>query len=131
MRNAMQQYQNINNQTDVANADPHRLTQLLLEGALRRIAEAKGYLQRDQQAQLGEALGKALGLISGLQAALNREVGGDIAANLYDLYDYMARRLVKVHIDKNDDALVEVGSLLTEIKTGWEGIRAEYVTSQA
>lgn len=131
MRNAMQQYQNIHNQTDVAGADPHRLTQLLLEGALRRIAEAKGYLQRGQQAQLGEALGKALGIISGLQAALNREAGGDIAANLYDLYDYMARRLIKVHIDKNDDALVEVASLLTEIKTGWEGIREEYVNLPA
>ena len=131
MRNAMQQYQNINNQTDVAGADPHRLTQLLLEGALKRIAEAKGFLQRGQPAQLGEALGKALGIISGLQAALNREAGGEIANNLYDLYDYMARRLVKVHVDKNDEALVEVASLLTEIKTGWEGIRAEYVNSAA
>lgn len=131
MRNAMQQYQNVNNQTDVAGADQHRLTQLLFEGALQRIAEAKGHLQRGQQAQLGEALGKALGIISGLQAALNREAGGEIAANLYDLYDYMARRLVKVHVDKTDDALVEVATLLTEIKTAWEGIRAEYLGSAA
>ena len=131
MRNAMQQYQTVNNQTVTASADPHQLTQLLFEGALQRIAEAKGHLQRGQHGKLGEALGKALGIISGLQAAVNREAGGEIAANLYDLYDYMARRLVKVHVDKTDDALVEVAVLLTEIKTGWEGIRAEYLKSAA
>ncbi len=131
MRNAMQQYQNVNNQTVVASADPHRLTQLLFEGALQRIAEAKGHLQRGQHAKLGEALGKALGIISGLQAALNREAGGEVAANLYDLYDYMARTLVKVHVEKNDDALVEVAALLTEIKTAWDGIRTEYLSSAA
>ncbi len=131
MRNAMQQYQNVNNQTVVAGADPHRLTQLLFEGALQRIAEAKGHQQRGQHGKLGEALGKALGIISGLQAALNREAGGEIAANLYDLYDYMARRLVKVHVDKTDEALVEVAALLTEIKTAWDGIRTEYTSSAA
>ncbi len=131
MRNAMQQYQTVNNQTVVAGADQHRLTQLLFEGALQRIAEAKGNLHRGEHARLGEAIGKALGIISGLQAALNREAGGEIAANLYDLYDYMARKLIKVHVDKTDDALVEVAALLTEIKTAWEGIRAEYLSSAA
>ena len=131
MRNAMQQYQTVSNQTVVAGADQHRLTQLLFEGALQRIAEAKGHLQRGQHGKLGEALGKALGIISGLQAALDREAGGEIAANLYELYDYMARRLVKVHVDKNDAALVEVASLLIEIKTAWDGIRPEYLSSAA
>lgn len=125
MHNAMQQYTHVNKETDVAGADPHRLIQLLFEGGLQRIAEARGHLQRGDSARLGESLGKALGIISGLQASLNREAGGEIAANLHDLYDYMARRLLKVHVDKTDAALVEVSGLLMEIKTAWEGIRPE------
>jgi flagellar protein FliS len=124
-KSALSQYQQINVQTGIVDADPHRLIQLLLEGAIDRIAQAKGALGAGDTAAMGEALGKALGIISGLQGCLNKDDGGEIAANLDRLYDYMMLRLMDVHGRREASPLDEVGSLLGTIKDGWEGIREQ------
>ena len=122
-KTALSQYQQINTQTGIVDADPHRLIQLLLDGALDRIAQAKGALASGDVAAMGEALGKAVGIITGLQGCLDRERGGEIAANLDRLYDYMTVRLLAVHTERGPAPLEEVGSLLGTIKSGWDAIR--------
>jgi len=124
-RSALQQYSSINVQTGVVDADPHRLIQMLLDGALERLVLAKGHLEREELSAFGEKVSKVISIIGGLQASLNKEAGGEIAENLDDLYDYMVRRLLDVHKEKNAKPLDEVSALLREIKAGWEGIRQE------
>jgi flagellar protein FliS len=130
-RSALAQYQKINAQTGVVDADGHRLIELLLDGAIDRIAQAKGALASGDTAGMGVALGKALGIIGGLQGCLNREEGGEIAANLDRLYDYMTRRLMDVHREKGPAPLDEVVGLLGTIREGWAGIRAQAATQPA
>ena len=122
-KSALSHYQSINAQTGVVDADPHRLIQLLLDGAMDRIAQAKGALSVSDNAALGEALGKALSIIGGLQGCLNREEGGEIAVKLDQLYAYMTLRLLEVHKEKSMAPLDEVGMLIGTIKSGWDGIR--------
>jgi flagellar protein FliS len=55
---------------------------MLMEGALERIAIAKGCIQRQDIAAKGEQIGKAVDIIGGLREGLNQEAGGEIAANL-------------------------------------------------
>lgn len=124
-RAALQQYNDVNRESEVEGADSHRLVQLLLAGALTRIAEAKGQYQRGDSAGFGESLGKTIGIITGLQSALDLEKGGEIAENLDGLYDYMIRTLLKVHSEKSTQPLAEVASLLTEIKSAWDTIDYE------
>ena len=126
-KSALAQYQKINAQTGVVDADPHRLIQLLLDGAIDRIAQAKGALACGDTEAVGVALGKALGIISGLQGSLDKEAGGEIAANLDRLYDYMTLRLMDVHREKSVQPLDEVGALLGTIRAGWEDIRGQVV----
>ncbi len=124
-RGALEQYSAINVQTGVVDADPHRLIQMLLDGALERLALSKGHVEREEWPALGEKVSKVISIIGGLQASLNMEAGGEVAENLDNLYDYMVRRLLAVHSERNAKPLDEVSALLREIKAGWDGIRKE------
>ena len=64
-KTALSFYNEVNSQTGIVDADPHRLIQLLLNGALDRIAQAKGALMSGDVAGMGESLGKAMGILSG------------------------------------------------------------------
>lgn len=124
-RNAIGKYQQTNAQSDIMDADPHRLIQMLLAGALDRLAIARGHMQRGELRKKGEVLGRAMQIVGALQSSLNLDQGGDIAFNLYRLYDYMMRRLADANRDNSEEALIEVTDLLKEIKSGWDGIREE------
>ena len=119
---ALRQYQQINTQSGVAYASPHRLIQMLMEGALERIATAKGYIQRGEIALKGEQIGKAIAIIGGLRDGLNAEAGGKMATDLDALYDYMQRRLLEANLGSDTAMLDEVADLLRPIKEAWDSI---------
>lgn len=124
--NALKQYRSAGMEGLVEEASPHLLVQMLLEGALDRIASAKGYMQTGEIARKGESLGRAISIIEGLRVSLDRDVGGELAANLNDLYEYMGRRLVEANARNDVSLLDEVSSLIGEIKAGWDAIPPEY-----
>lgn len=119
---AVKQYQRINTQSAVTDANPHQLIAMLINGALSRLATAKGSIARQDYAEKGANIGKTLDIVNGLQSSLDMEAGGEISSNLYNLYDYMTRRLMEASLH-NDAAIIdEVVTLLKEIKTGWDNI---------
>ena len=118
---ALRQYQQINH-SSAAYASPHRLIQLLMEGALERIAVAKGCIQRKDIAAKGEQIGKAIDIIGGLREGLNQEAGGEIAANHDALYDYMQRCLLQANLHSDATRLDEVTELLRPVKEAWDAI---------
>ncbi|HZJ93756.1 MAG TPA: flagellar export chaperone FliS [Thiopseudomonas sp.] len=121
---AMRQYQSVNTQAQAISADPHRLIQMLIEGGLTRLAQARGAMQRDQTALKGELIGKAIAIVGGLRQGLDVEKGGELATNLDSLYEYMTTRLMEANL-KNDPAIIEeVSELLREVKSGWDAIAA-------
>lgn len=119
---AIKQYQQVSVNSSVMGASPHRLVQMLMEGALERIAVAKGSMARNDVASKGQNIGKAINIVGGLQGSLNKEAGGEIAENLSNLYDYMVNRLLAANIQNDETILDEVAGLMVEIKMGWDGI---------
>ena len=115
-------YQNVGAEAAVTDADPHRLIQLLLQGALDRIAVAKGHMQRGEVAPKCECIGKAIDIVGGLRGALDHERGGEIARNLQALYDYAELRLLEANTHNDPARLDEVAQLLGDIKGAWESI---------
>lgn len=121
-QSALAQYKRINTESALEGASPHRLIQMLLNGALDRLAQARGAMQREDVAQKGLLLGKAVSILGGLQASLDKSVDPEMTANLDSLYDYMQRRLLEANL-RNDIALVdEVSDLLQTIKAAWDEI---------
>jgi flagellar secretion chaperone FliS len=109
----------------VAAADPHRLIVMLLDGALERIATARGCMTRGDTAEKARLINRAVSIIGELRSSLDLNSGGPIAVNLGELYDYMCRRLLKATADNRVEMLDEVTKLLNEIRTAWVGIPSE------
>ena len=119
------QYASVGTQSGVAEASPHRLIRMLLDGALDKIARARGAMQRKEYAEKGNHITSAGSIIIGLRSSLDLEAGGELAANLDRLYEYMFRRLMEAHAQNDEAALDEVASLVREIKSGWDALPQE------
>lgn len=122
------QYKAVDTQTGVTEASPHRLIQMLLDGALDKIARAKGAMQRNQIEEKGNSITSAGSIVLGLRSSLDMDAGGELAVNLDNLYEYMFRRLMDAHLNNEEAALDEVTSLLREIKQGWDAIPQETIS---
>ncbi len=125
MGNNVSHYNQVNRVSGITDADPHRLVLMLLEGALGKIATVKGLMIRKDIARKGEVIGQAIAIIDGLKSSLNKEAGGEIAANLDNLYEYIEHRLTQANINNDVDVIDEVAELLREIKTAWVSIPVE------
>ncbi len=120
---ALNQYADVSATDD--QASPHRLVQMLMQGALDKMAAAKGQIARSDYAAKSASLSGAMGIIKALKSSLDMTAGGDIAANLNDLYGYMYNKLVDANISNNSSILDEVTSLLSEIKSAWDAMPIE------
>ena len=122
VRNALDQYSQNAVRTGIESASPHRLIQMLMEGALDKIAAARGHMERGEIQPKGQQIGSAISILEGLKSSLDKEKGGDIAQNLEELYLYMERRLLEGHRSNDPSSLDEVSDLLKQIKEAWEAI---------
>jgi flagellar protein FliS len=119
---ALRQYQSMDVASDVHTASPHKLIEMLLAGALARIARARGAIVRKDIELKIESILSASAIIENLMISLDMKAGGDIARNLASLYDYMLRRLVYANAHNDAAVLEEVSRLLSEIKSAWDAI---------
>ena len=118
--NPLNQYRTVDAYGAAAASDRMQLVLRMMQGALDRIATAGGHMQRGEQALKGEALGRAVRMIDGLRSCLDHDRGGEIAANLAALYEYMTRRLTEGNLRNDPRPLDEVADLLEEIRSGWQ-----------
>lgn len=104
---------------DVASADPHKLTLMLLQGALDKMAYAKGCIERKDLAGRSEHLSRATAIIINLRDTLDMQAGGEVAENLFALYDFMVERLTDANIQNSLKIVDEVIALLSPIRDAW------------
>lgn len=123
---ALRQYKNVDLQATVATASPHKLIQMLFDGALDALAQSKGAIERKDIELRTQRLNKATGIVLGLRDALDVEKGGEVASNLDALYDYIIRGIVQANRDDSADKVQELMNLLVEVKMGWEQMPEEY-----
>jgi len=121
--NPAKAYAKLGHESDISTASPHRLIVLLFEGAETAINVAKVHAEQGNIAERGASLSKAIEIISnGLKVSLDMEQGGELAARLAALYDYMVSRLLWANMKNDVSAMKEVLSLLGEIHDAWKEI---------
>ncbi len=116
-------YAKVGVETGVVAASPHKLIVMLFDGALLALTTALQHMNTGNIAGKGQSISKAIAIIdSGLRASLNKEAGGEIAASLDALYEYMSNRLLQANLNNSPEQIEEVQRLLKELKAAWEAI---------
>lgn len=126
MKKSTDQYRQSGILSEISVASPHRIIQLLMEGALERIAVGKGAMLQGNIPRKGEQIGKAINIVDGLRGVLDHDKGGELAERLDSLYEYMSYQLLQANLQDNPDLLDEVTKLLREIKAGWDEIPEQF-----
>ncbi|WP_339724812.1 flagellar export chaperone FliS [uncultured Paraglaciecola sp.] len=115
-------YKKGNLKQDVSQADPHKLTLMLMQGALDKLAYTKGCIERKDYAGKSEHISRATAILMNLRETLDLESGGEVAGNLYALYDYMVQRLIDANVQNSLKIVDEVITLFLPIKAAWSQI---------
>lgn len=126
MHNPKAAYNKVGVDTAVETADPHKLVLMLFDGAMLAVSAAGLHMQRGEIGPKGEAVSRAINIIAnGLKASIDQDSGGELAARLAALYDYMCARLLHANLHNQPAVLDEVSHLLAELKDAWEQIRGQ------
>ena len=118
-------YRSTSVHSGVAASDPHRLIVMLMDGALERIATARGLMRNGTgSAEKAQLLHRAVAIIDELRNSLDFKSGGALSQNLDALYDYMCVRLMQANASNKPEWLDEVSRLLGEIRAAWLALPA-------
>lgn len=116
-------YRQVGVETQVSGATPHALVMMLFDGYLEAVAQARGALREGRTEAKGQAIGRAVRILEeGLRAGLNLKSGGALAADLDDLYSYLARRLTLANVRNDEAALDECQRLVQPLREAWLSI---------
>lgn len=123
MQQKTRQYQSIGVQTSIMDADPHRLIQLLFDGAMQNMSAARGFIERNDIENRNARINKAIEIVGGMRSFLDKEKGGEVAVNLERLYEYIEYRLFLANMQNSGEFVDECIGLLKQVKTAWDEIR--------
>ncbi|MFN4120647.1 flagellar export chaperone FliS [Acidovorax sp.] len=116
-------YRQVGVQSGVDGANPHQLIQMLFDGLLQSLNEARGAMQRGEMEAKGRLIGKSVRILEeGLKGALNPAQGGEIAVNLRALYEYCVTRLTLANLRNDVAPLEEVVALIEPVAQSWAAI---------
>ncbi len=109
-----------NLELEVHSASPLELTRLLYRGALEAIETARTCLTKGDIEGRGRAVSRGSAIVLELAASLNLEAGGEVAASLAQIYEYVNRLLLTAHLEQRPEPLEEAQRLLRTLLEGWE-----------
>jgi flagellar protein FliS len=104
----------------VETASPEEILLMLYDGAIRFLVVAKKGIEEKNIEKSHKNLVKAQQIILEFMNSLDMEIGGEMAVNLYRLYEYLHYRLVQANIKKDVAMIDEVLGHLRSLKTTWE-----------
>ncbi|MEW5822678.1 MAG: flagellar export chaperone FliS [Cyanobacteriota bacterium] len=116
----MNPYLNQYKKAQVQTASPEQILIMLYDGAIRFLNQAKVHIANKDIEQSHVNIVKAQRIITEFMSSLDMDMGGEMAVNLFNLYEYLHYRLVQANIKKDVEALDEVLGHLRSLKATWE-----------
>ncbi len=114
-------------ETSVKTASPGSLILMLYTEGIKEINLAISKMrvpkipEKDIEA-INNHIIKAQEIITELRAALDMDIGGEIAANLLSIYSYFNQQLLTANLKKDYKPLLDVSSMMQELYDVWKQI---------
>lgn len=114
-------------ETSVKTASPGSLILMLYTEGIKEINLAISKMRvpkipaKDIEA-INNHIIKAQEIITELMAALDMDIGGEIAANLLSIYSYFNQQLLTANLKKDYKPLLDVSSMMQELYDVWKQI---------
>ncbi len=98
---------------------------LLYEGSIRFMNEALAYIEAKNVQEAHNKIIKTQRIINELMVTLDFEAGGEIATNLYNLYDFVMNELIKANLKKEPEGLNNAIEIMQELLEAWHVVIRE------
>ena len=118
MNNPYKNYQ----KTQVTTASREKILLMLYEGAIRFTKHAHAAMLEKKIAEKGKYISKATAILSELMATLDFKSGGDLAAELENLYVFMIDKLIEGNIHNDPECLKAVENILRTLHVAWQDV---------
>ncbi|WEJ63373.1 flagellar export chaperone FliS [Thiomicrorhabdus lithotrophica] len=112
-------------ETSVSEATPHKLVQMLYEGVIRHLKVSKVFMEQKNYEKKAFHLNKSLSIINGLKTGVDIENAGDVAANIYELYDYCYRTVFSASRDNDLSKIDEILTIFSDLDESWKQMPSE------
>lgn len=116
---AFTEYQQTNAATAVMDASPHQLTQLLLKAAMDKLSVAVGAVERNDIQLRVASIARAIDIVIELKSTLDVEKGGDVAAELDRLYQFVLDQLLDANLQSDPSKLQAAREIIGTIHEAW------------
>jgi flagellar protein FliS len=117
---AIRRYQ----QTDVHSVSPEKLLVMLYDGLIRYLRLAGSAIARGDRVAMVQQIDNAQSIVLLLRRALDHEAGGQIAANLESLYDFVFAENLQALADSDPRHLAHSVRILEPLRDAWQRIAA-------
>lgn len=109
-------------ETQVTTTSQGQILIMLYDGAIKFLTQAKERMEAKDYAGKGKLISSAIDVINELASSLNPEKGGDLAANLNELYFYCNKRLFMANSRMDPAGVDEVIKILGGIRSAYAQI---------
>jgi flagellar protein FliS len=110
--------------TQVQSSTPLERVVMLYDAAIRALDTAREAMGRHDLLARRDAMSRLLAIVTELQNTLDLERGGQIAADLDRLYDYVITRVVESLTTQTPQGLEEARKVLVPLRDAWQAIAA-------
>lgn len=108
--------------TQVTTASREKVLLMLYEGAIKFCKIAQVRMKEKNIAEKGKYIGKCLAIVTELMNTLDHKAGGQLAADLENLYLFMTDKLIEANLHNRIEDLEAVERLLTTLYGSWKDV---------
>lgn len=110
---------------ELANLTPVQIIARLYQKLDQTLRSARESILANEVGPRGEQLGLALAIIGELQGSLDHEKGGEIAANLDDIYSFLTREITRANITEDVKKLDNAINTVKPLMEAWVALAVE------